>query len=158
MHWRRYALWIGRSFDETIPIINPSQPMMSCDTTNSWMMWERSNSSEHLEHVVEPLLRRYQRRRDCTSGWVLFFSSHCSIICADCLNASVLPTSWHHPTCEQDSTQLLQLGHIGLLSSWCARNFIVPAMPRSLAAQTWKSLGRLCNVRWMDGQFTSSNW
>jgi hypothetical protein len=121
-------------------MINPSQQMMSCDAANSWMMCWRSDSLEHSEHFVEPLPQRYRRRRDCKSGWVLFFSSHCSIICADCSNASVLPTSGHLSTCEHDSTQKLQLGHIGLLSSWCARNFIVPAIPRTcLAAQTWES-------------------
>ena len=81
-------------------------------------------------HDLAPLPRRYRRRSDCRSGWVLFPSSHCFIICADCSNASVLPSSGHLPTCAHDSTQHLQLGHIGLLSSWCFRNFIVPAIPR----------------------------
>ena len=105
-------------------MMNPSQPMTSCDAANSWMMCGRPNSLEHSEHVTEPLPRRYQRRRDCKSGWVLFFSSHSSIICADCLNASILPSSGHLVTCMHDSMQQLQLGHIGLLPSWCARNFM----------------------------------
>jgi hypothetical protein len=139
-------------------MMNPSQPMTSCDAANSWMMCGRFNSSEHSEHVTEPLPQRYRRRRDCKSGWVLFFLSHSSIVCADCSNASVLPSSGHLVTCEHDSMQQLQLGHIGLLPSWCARNFMVPAIPRTcFAAQTWKSQGRSCYVRWTKVQSTAPN-
>ncbi len=114
--------------------------MTSCDAGNSWMMCRRFNSLEHSEHVVEPLLRRYQRRRVFKSGWVLFFLSHCSIICADCSNASILPSSGHLALYEHDSMQPLQLGHIGLLSSWCARNVMVSAIPRTcFIAQTWRA-------------------
>jgi hypothetical protein len=49
-------------------MINLSQLMIYCDAANSWMMCGRSNSLEHLEHVVEPLLRRYRRRSDYNLG------------------------------------------------------------------------------------------
>ncbi len=133
--------------------------MMSCDAANSWMMCGRLNASEHLEHVVEPLPRRYQSRRDCRSGWDLFSSSHLFIISADCLKASNLPPSGHRAMCEHVSAQPLQLGHLRHLSSWWARKDIVPAMPRTcFAAQIWKSQGRLCSVRWMEVQSTVLNW
>ncbi len=129
-------------------MMNPSQPMTSCDAANSWMMCGRFNASEHSEHVVEPLLRRYRSRRDCRSGWDLFSSSHLSIISADCSKASDLPPSGHHAMCEHVSAHPLQLGHLRHLSSWWARKNIVLAMPRTcFPAQIWKSQGRSCSVR-----------
>ena len=140
-------------------MMNPSQLMTSCEAANSWMMCGRFNALEHSEHVVEPLPWRYQSRRDCKSGWVLFSLSHFSIISANCLKASNLPPSGHHAMCEQVSMQPLQLGHLRHLSSWWARKDIVPAMPRTcFAAQIWKSQGRLCSVRWMEVQSTVLNW
>jgi hypothetical protein len=137
-------------------MMNPSQPMTSCDAANSWMMCGRFNALEHSEHVVEPLLWRYQSRRDCRSGWDLFSSSHLLIISANCSKASNLPPSGH---CVIVSAQPLQLGHLRHLLSWWARKDIVPAMPRTcFAAQIWKSWGRSCSVRWTEVQSTASNW
>ncbi len=112
-------------------MMNLSQPMTSCDATNSWMMCGRFNASEHSEHVVEPLSRRYRSRRDYRSGWVLFSLSHLSIISANCSKASNLPPLGHRAMCKHISLQPLQLGHLRHLSSWWARKDIVPAMLRT---------------------------
>ena len=95
-------------------MMNPSQPMTSCDAANSWMMCGRFNALEHLEHVVEPLPQRYRSRRDCRSGWDLFSLSHLSIISADCSKASNLPPSGHQAMCEHVSAQPLQLDTYGI--------------------------------------------
>ena len=49
------AFWIGSSFVETIPVVKPSQPITSCDTTKSLKMCGRLRLSKHSRHVVVPL-------------------------------------------------------------------------------------------------------
>ncbi len=132
---------------------------ISCDSANSWIICGRFRAVEQLEHKRVPLPQRYWRRRDQRSGWVMFLSSHNSTSSVYWAKARVHPTSGHHATCLHNSLHSWQLGHIGLLLFWCARNFILPAIPRTcLAALTWHSWGRSWSVWWTDIQSMELNW
>ncbi len=107
----KYALWIGRSFDKIIPMTKLSQPITSCDTANSWIMWGKLSVTKYSKHVIEPLPLRYRRSRGGRLGWVLFLFSHTSTPCTDCLKAKVRPALWHCATCLHNSLHSRQLGH-----------------------------------------------
>jgi hypothetical protein len=127
------------SFEETIPMMKLSQPMMSCNSANSCIICGRLIAIEHLKHKIEPLLQRYWRRAVLRAGSVLLFSSHCSNPCADYSKAWTRPASGQRAMCLHISLHLLQLRQSGLLSSWGARNSIVPVIPTSTVwcTPTW---------------------
>ena len=132
-----WALCIGSSFKEIMPITKLSHPMTYCDTANSLMMCGMLRAVEHLAQMMVPLPRRYLGRSDHRLRCVLFFSIHISTPVTDCMNACVHPVLGHLAMCLHNSKHSRQLGHKGLLISWCKRKCIVPATPRTcLAAHT----------------------
>jgi hypothetical protein len=123
-----------------------------------YVLCGKLRSTEHSTQVTVPLPRRHHRIRSFRSGCVRFASSHASILCVNCANAVARPTSGHCAMCLHISLQLLQLGHRGLLPSWCERNIIVPATPRTcFAAHNWHNPGSLCSGQWIDFWSTALN-
>ncbi len=144
-------LCIWRSLDETMPTTKLSHPMTSCDLANSWKLCGRLRANEHSTHVNEPRPQRYLRRRDCRSGCVFWSPSHYSTPCMDCVNAATRPILGQWAIWVHVFPQSWQLGHNGLLPSWCTKNFIVPAISRTFfAAHIWKSRGKSWSIWWTD--------
>ncbi len=127
----RWSLWIGRRFEETIPMTKLSHPMISCDPANSWIICGSFKAIEHLEHKRAPLPQRYRRRRDQRSRSVLFLSSHVSTPSIDWAKVRVRVASGHCATCWHNSLHSWQLGHIGLLLSSVDPIFDLPNLTLS---------------------------
>ncbi len=121
-------------------------------------MCGRLRLSKHSRHVIVPFLLKYWINRSDRLGCVWWAAIHLSTSCIDCINAAARPISGKCAMFLHVSLHSRQLGHNGFLSTWYARNYIVPAIPKTcFDAHDWNSLGKLWSVRWMDFQSTRSN-
>lgn len=59
----------------------------------------------------------------------------------DCVNASALPILRHWAICVHVLAQSWQLEHSGLLPFWCAKNFILPATPKTCLQPRVETIG-----------------
>ena len=144
------------NFVEIIPTMKFPHPILSCKIVNSWTIDGRSPT--HSTQEVSPRPSAYSEMTETRSGCVSFSLIHLVSSTTDCENASVRPAYGQRAMCAHVFSHDRQLGHVGSRPSWCVRNFIVPAIPRTcLAAQTLNNLGTECRVLWTNSQSSSSN-
>ncbi len=131
----KYESWIQSSFVETIPTMKFSHPILSCKVLNSWTI--DGSSPVHLMQEISPLLWAYFKMTEMRSGCISFSFIHLESSFTNCKNASMRPTSGQWRMCVHVSSHNWQLGQVDSWPSWCAKNFIVPAIPRTcFEAQT----------------------
>ena len=135
-----------------------SHPIMSCAVAYSRRIGGRSRLLAHSRHVVVPRPRKYLRSKAFALRCVPEVSIHFLTTFVDSWNAASWYTSGQQAMCLHVSLHSWQLGHRGLRPSWCDRNSMVPATPRTcLDAHSWNSCDRSWSVLKTDLQSMALN-
>ncbi len=123
----KYKSWMLSNFSEINPIIKLSHPILSCKVANSQTNDNRSPVPSM--QVALPCPWTYFEMTVARSGCVSFIRIHQESPATASKNASVRPALRQRAMWVHVSLHAWQLVQVGSCPSWCARNFIVPAIP-----------------------------